>query len=1307
MASEYVELGTSNSSDDDTISLTSTVLSVQKNEPYNLEAVLAERTINGKKKYLVKWEGYPHFRNTWERKGHLNSKQTLLDWRDQQMQITRGRAKAFDVDAWEVEVEKILEATKKRRARRREKKIAKGIPVKELPGDEPSEAASSSSSYDSSDDNDLSDASEGVIGSDPQSRSASPDWTPTEETALLRALQQLREPRWDVALERYGPSGTVNQALQHRTEKALHRKAVAMKKDFDASGRDFPVPMLLDYPLSNRSLTVSTSSGRKHATYRTSQVEPMSELVNALKGMSKPVSGTGSKAPPTSGSASPRKRKPDHRVSQQNNASEKLRIRVPARTTTATQGMASTKTLPASASPRLPDRPAILGSDKTSDLDSQSKCRRPSLPNEGIFALNTKKRPTQLGAVGRGPARKGFSAVKPIPNSSNQKVNVLGNWGVQPNKRRKSRYEMPDLSDQKAKQSGTFKKFSTQRKFDVAARYERTPDINSLTFVGLKDGKALTKLSASVARRPLETTPFRLLQESMKENQDEGVPLSNDALQPKPECSPLTESSINKPRLSKADSTSMNSIDAANAEEPTTPMRRASFPFETHAERSQSAPKPFAAPVAMMGSGQDQSRSATSSDTQILPQDNITRTPGTEEAENVPVDEDRGAVRRPGVMVPQQTEERAKFNSYSGSNAPQKIIVKPMSPEITDSKTPSGSASDKPVRSQTQRNFTPRKDPIVAEPQPILPYFQPQENGYALYPFDIIGPTLQVDTAIHNTSTDVIAEILTGTYGETTGAVLFKGLENFELKKLFLTIRVPPKQMHVKCKTVCTAGEYATFFHHGPNYFGSGHVVPFVQSMRNIDVVSSVLAEHASGGLFFAERFSLLIYPARCVAWEFLDRGFPPVPPDTKLRFAMFVPWPQFYENDDIGGAQKDDVRLSTDVQGLHINRVFRTQFGMDLHRLITPSSDKDVGKTRSTDTFFLLFPSPAREEFSLVVEWIRANKSDAIIYRHEDRGAWDDFHKSIENGVIICHGSFYDYWSIPYLAFALRKGSISMFSCSLEPMEPHTPDPHLIRIFPAGQAILLTDSLFILRPTEAARILSWFRLSALPTKPFGTWKVCTRPAIREWLLRLQEQFNYPHGKDFVRCYGEIMRLLPNELTKEWDRETPKDSAPVASMGNGVSNFDQTLGTSTDLDHQGIMKNDITLVNWFAGWAMMKQEKFRRFHVVTGRDEGSVEHKTLKDSAKKYNHLEIMTFEKFDQFHKMWNWSRIEREDEKRREEAAKADEELERKTAAKEQSPDLPDYEDDGMADAKPVEEESLFLPLQISSPEQMEIQN
>ena len=289
----------------------------------------------------------------------------------------------------------------------------------------------------------------------------------------------------------------------------------------------------------------------------------------------------------------------------------------------------------------------------------------------------------------------------------------------------------------------------------------------------------------------------------------------------------------------------------------------------------------------------------------------------------------------------------------------------------------------------------------------------------------------------------------------------------------------------------------------------------------------------------------------------------------------------------------------------------------------------------------------------------------------------------------------------MPYLSYVLKK-SISMFSFSSEPLSGDAPDKHLIRLFPAGQAILLTDSLFLLRPMEAARILAWFRLFILPTKPSGTWKVCTRPAIRDWLLKLQERFHFPHGEGFVKCYGEVMRLLPKNLTYEWDREAPKDAAPLVCMNDSGSNFDRTLGTSNDLNDQETMKNDIALVNWFAGWAMTKQEKFRRFQVVTGRAEESDQHKKLKESARKYNHVGILSLEKFENSLKMWDWAKIDRDDAQKREEAAKADEELRQETTTKEQSPDLPDYEDEDMPIAQSAGEESLFLPMDLSASNQ-----
>ena len=199
------------------------------------------------------------------------------------------------------------------------------------------------------------------------------------------------------------------------------------------------------------------------------------------------------------------------------------------------------------------------------------------------------------------------------------------------------------------------------------------------------------------------------------------------------------------------------------------------------------------------------------------------------------------------------------------------------------------------------------------------------------------------------------------------------------------------------------------------------------------------------------------------------------------------------------------------------------------------------------------------------------------------------------------------------------------MFNLSFAPMSSSGPDPHLIRLFPHGMAILFTDSLFLLRALDAARILKWFRLAILPHKPPRTWKVCTRPAVRQWLLKVQGSLTFPNGNDFVACYGEVDRLLPLSLCSQWDLNKPQEGAPIGCMGDSISGFEQTLGTEIvsleGIDDETLIRNDTVLSQWFAGWAMTKQEKFRRFQIVTGREDTSKQYQALKDLMKAHSHV--------------------------------------------------------------------------------------
>lgn len=227
-------------------------------------------------------------------------------------------------------------------------------------------------------------------------------------------------------------------------------------------------------------------------------------------------------------------------------------------------------------------------------------------------------------------------------------------------------------------------------------------------------------------------------------------------------------------------------------------------------------------------------------------------------------------------------------------------------------------------------------------------------------------------------------------------------------------------------------------------------------------------------------------------------------------------------------------------------------------------------------------------------------------------------------------HEDYYDLWRIPNLSRVLRK-SINVWNLNLI-ASPLASDPHLNRLFPHGGAFLLTDSIVLLRPHDAARFLAWFRLVVLPSKPAGTWKIVTRPRIRDWLLCLRESRDKENGHIMVQCYHEIWWMLSgDEDFMEYDLDDPTaeqttEDAPIEYMPAFVEAFDEDVGkgavTNAEVDHEAIAKNDELLINFFAGWAMTKLEHFRRFHVITGAQPSHRgAERSRKKTMEKWNHV--------------------------------------------------------------------------------------
>lgn len=153
-----------------------------------------------------------------------------------------------------------------------------------------------------------------------------------------------------------------------------------------------------------------------------------------------------------------------------------------------------------------------------------------------------------------------------------------------------------------------------------------------------------------------------------------------------------------------------------------------------------------------------------------------------------------------------------------------------------------------------------------------------------------------------------------------------------------------------------------------------------------------------------------------------------------------------------------------------------------------------------------------------------------------------------------------------------------------------------------------------------------------LVTKPAGTWKLCVRPGIRDFLLTIIEEKSEEDGFVFMQMYESLWYIIPEDQVDDEDLEddieldTDLDEKTVRCMSSGVSNFDQSVGMNMGphepLNEDKIARNDAILAEWFAGWAMTQLESFRRFHIISGARSGRVEAEKTEWEGK-WSHVSI------------------------------------------------------------------------------------
>jgi chromo domain-containing protein 1 len=143
--------------EDDAISITSTQSDhYGSTEEFEVEAVLAEKTKNGKKLYLLSWAGYPEEKSTWEPEKNI-SKEILQQWKQKKKRQAQNLEEPFSVAQFEAKLKRLAVAKEERHKRRKAKKKRLGMPVSESESDVQQVVNDSDSSSEADEDNPIDD----------------------------------------------------------------------------------------------------------------------------------------------------------------------------------------------------------------------------------------------------------------------------------------------------------------------------------------------------------------------------------------------------------------------------------------------------------------------------------------------------------------------------------------------------------------------------------------------------------------------------------------------------------------------------------------------------------------------------------------------------------------------------------------------------------------------------------------------------------------------------------------------------------------------------------------------------------------------------------------------------------------------------------------------------------------------------------------------------------------------------------------------------------------------------------------------
>lgn len=372
-------------------------------------------------------------------------------------------------------------------------------------------------------------------------------------------------------------------------------------------------------------------------------------------------------------------------------------------------------------------------------------------------------------------------------------------------------------------------------------------------------------------------------------------------------------------------------------------------------------------------------------------------------------------------------------------------------------------------------------------------------------------------------------------------------------------------------------------------------------SSESLEVAAEQLRLGSFAVMYHAEDFSILVYAAKCDKWKALAPKYQGSGlASAALRYMIFragkagqfLP-PASYTPARNQGPASGDFALQV--------------FGLDHIQLLSTEMRKGQGR----HNYFLAIHPSRGTILDMVCTWVRSVDPQANVFLSDAPGDWKAFLDIVRKGcgIFIIHEK-----ALPTIRFfagirTLLEAETSKVSfwrfqeklqrAMIKPSDQHPVEGYvpfgLSRLFPDGDAVLLTPSFLVAQPQRAQQLLSWYKNR---TKRFaahvqlvcssGTTKFLGAVAVEKMQERQRLQRNDP-GRNFGDL-GLAERDCDARLVI-WDIISELSCAKEVD-GPTLVFADETIHPA---DEQ-------SLANWFAYWSGSNLHQYRNFRVLCSDD---------------------------------------------------------------------------------------------------------